>query len=283
MRRLLFLFIIILFLAGCAEKRKEGAPPLQILMEDYTGRLVSDYYASGPYDLVLLNYWATFCAPCKKEMVDLARLYDLYKDRNVLVLGAATDPADKRDLVEKISASLGVTYPILYGAEAAFNNEEIIGYPTTFFIKDGRVVEKIEGMRDYDFFAERIEHHLMSLAGPRENSESVVEKERYIFSYGVQPRADGTVLTVRLRPAEGYYLNGPGYPPLTVTIDPSGGLTAEPSTHTLEGIGRGQDEVMEFLLTGPIEEGTEAVCYLSLIACDDNTCSMINEEIDVTL
>jgi thiol-disulfide isomerase/thioredoxin len=252
-------------------------------MKDYSGKSVTDFYTDRNYELILLNYWATFCAPCKKEMVDLAKLYNDYKDRGVLVLGAATDPPDKREQIKKIAASLGVTYPVLYGVEPVFNNEKIIGYPTTFLIKNGQVVEKIEGKRDYEFFADLIEAHLTSETAQSVSNQAEIEKSGYTVSYELTGRQDGAVLIVRLQPEEGYYLNGPGYPPLEVNLNAPGALTVEPEKKTMEGIAKGEDVVMGFMLQGPIDQAASVTCKLSLIVCDDNTCRKIDEEIEIPL
>ncbi|MBN2051863.1 MAG: TlpA family protein disulfide reductase, partial [Spirochaetales bacterium] len=273
-----FLFILLLtaLLIGCSGRSEEPASSAEVMMKDYTGRPVTDYFAAGTYDLVVLNYWASFCAPCKKEMVDLTALHENYRDRGVLVLGAATDGSDKKTLLEKIAGSLGVTYPILYGAEAVFNGEQIIGYPTTFIIADGRVVEKIDGARDYAFFSEMVEHHLSSLPGLSPVGGNLSDAARYSLDYDVNRGPAGNGFTVKLAPAAGYYLNGPGYPPLSVRIETPDGLSVQPTEYTLEGIALGQSEVLQFTLSGYLEQGTTLSCVLSLIACDGSTCTMIN-------
>jgi len=282
MKRLTLIIAAAILLFGCSGRSENNPETTPATMEDYTGKPVSDYYSTGSYDLVVLNYWASFCAPCKEEMIDLSRLYDTYRDRDVLILGVDTDPADKKDLVEKIAVSLGVTYPILYGAEAFFNNEKIIGYPTTFIIKDGVVAEKIEGKRDYDFFTERLEHHLASVDDTMEQIDSVIEQPRYTLVYTFTGHGDGgSVLTIRLAPKAGFHLNGPGYPPLTVTISAGNGLTVEPEEYSFHGIQEGQTMTMEFLLSGEAAQGPVVTCSLSLIACDKDTCSLIDEEIEI--
>ena len=283
MRRWALLIVAAVLFSACSGRSGDSKPPADILMEDYTGRSVSDYFTAGPYDLVVLNYWASFCAPCKKEMIDLSSLYDSYRERNVLVLGVATDGAEKKDLVGKIAASLGVTYPILYGAEPLFEGEDIIGYPTTFFIRGGRVVDKIDGARDYGFFSEMVEHHLLSVTDRQAPGEASSGPSRYSLTYTVSEAPEGRILTLELEPAEGYHLNGPGYPPLSVKINTPGNLRVTPEEHTPGGIDSGQKEILEFVLSGTPEENTVITCDLSLIACDADTCSMVNDSIEIKL
>ena len=73
--------------------------------------------------VVLLDFWATWCGPCKLSMPEIQSLYTKYKDQGCEVIGISLDdvasPADKDKVtqaVEKVKQSLGVTYPTALGA-----------------------------------------------------------------------------------------------------------------------------------------------------------------------
>ena len=66
--------------------------------------------------VILLNFWATWCPPCRREMPDFIEVYEQYKDKNFIIIGIGTDNEKKvADFVKK----LGVTYPVLVGDRKA--------------------------------------------------------------------------------------------------------------------------------------------------------------------
>ena len=110
------------------------------------------------YKLIILNYWATYCSPCKEEMVDFVKLYARYKNEGVLIIGATSEGEESLNLINKLCKLLKINYPILYGVENKFNNETILGLPTTFIIdKNNKVIEKIDGKRNYEYFINLLE------------------------------------------------------------------------------------------------------------------------------
>ena len=72
--------------------------------------------SAADYDgqVVVVNFWATWCPPCVKEMPALEELYETYRDRNLVVVGIALDTMD--DVVQFVDP-LGIEYPILIGEE----------------------------------------------------------------------------------------------------------------------------------------------------------------------
>ncbi len=66
--------------------------------------------------VVLLNFWATWCPPCRREMPDFVEVYKQYKDKDFIVIGVGIDDEDRiADFVKK----LAVNYPILVGGQSA--------------------------------------------------------------------------------------------------------------------------------------------------------------------
>ena len=97
---------------------------------------------------VLLNFWATWCGPCKIEMPWFVDLQNQYGGRGLQIVGVAMDDASKEDIA-KFAKDMGVNYPILIGKEAV--GDEYGGVPAlpeSFFIgRDGKVVDKIIGLK----------------------------------------------------------------------------------------------------------------------------------------
>jgi thiol-disulfide isomerase/thioredoxin len=97
---------------------------------------------------VLLNFWATWCAPCKIEMPWFVELQNEYGAQGLQIVGVAMDDSSKDDIA-KFAKDMGVNYPVLIGKEAV--GEEYGGVPAlpeSFFIgRDGKVVDKIIGLK----------------------------------------------------------------------------------------------------------------------------------------
>lgn len=94
---------------------------------------------------VFLNFWATYCKPCEKEMPYMEKLYQVYKDQGIEIL--AIDAAEPKLSVQKFAERKGLTFPIVIDE----NTEVLEAYgvnpiPTTFLIdKDGEIIDIITG------------------------------------------------------------------------------------------------------------------------------------------
>jgi cytochrome c biogenesis protein CcmG, thiol:disulfide interchange protein DsbE len=91
---------------------------------------------------VVLNFWASWCEPCKREAPALERLWRRYRGRDVVVLGVDTGPDAKSD-GRRFVAAHGLTYPIVFDPNAlvAANSYDVAGLPVTYVLdRRGRVV-----------------------------------------------------------------------------------------------------------------------------------------------
>ena len=97
---------------------------------------------------VLLNFWATWCGPCKIEMPWFVELQNQYGAQGLQIVGVAMDDASKEDIA-KFAKSMGVNYPILIGKESIGDQYGgIPALPESFFIgRDGKMVDKIIGLK----------------------------------------------------------------------------------------------------------------------------------------
>jgi cytochrome c-type biogenesis protein len=97
---------------------------------------------------VLLNFWATWCGPCKIEMPWFVELQKQYGDQGFQIVGVAMDDASK-DEIAKFAKDMGVNYPILIGKEAVGDQYGgVPALPESFFIgRDGKLVDKIIGLK----------------------------------------------------------------------------------------------------------------------------------------
>lgn len=109
---------------------------------EYEGKTVklSDYVGKGKY--VLVDFWASWCAPCKKEIPNLIKVYNAYKGDKFEVLGVAT--WDKPEDTKKSIAALGIPYPQMLNAQYAGSDAYgITGIPQIIlFGPDGKILKR---------------------------------------------------------------------------------------------------------------------------------------------
>jgi peroxiredoxin len=105
---------------------------------------LSDYRGKA----VLLNFWATWCVPCKIEMPWFVELQNEYGAQGLQVVGVAMDDDSPEDIA-KFAKDMGVNYPIAVGKEAvgdAYGGLQFL--PATFYIgRDGKVIDKVFGLK----------------------------------------------------------------------------------------------------------------------------------------
>ncbi len=110
---------------------------------------------------VLLNFWATWCGPCKIEMPWFVELQKEYGPQGLQIVGVAMDDASKEEIT-KFVKEMGVNYTILLGKESV--GQEYGGVnvlPTTFFIdRDGKIVAREFGLQSRGLFVDNIKKAL---------------------------------------------------------------------------------------------------------------------------
>jgi cytochrome c biogenesis protein CcmG/thiol:disulfide interchange protein DsbE len=98
--------------------------------------------------VILLNFWATWCGPCRAEIPDLIELQNKYQDR-LQILGLVVDDDDE-DAIKEFAEKFGINYPVaIAGDDIRFQYGGIAALPTSFVLdSQGRIVQKHEGLRD---------------------------------------------------------------------------------------------------------------------------------------
>jgi peroxiredoxin len=152
------------FLGGNSSKAEKGPavtlPPSEITgaapsftLTDLSGKSVS--LADFRGKVVILDFWATWCPPCKKEIPDFIDLQKAYGQKGVEIIGIALDEPYK---VSAFVQQNGVNYTVLLGNDAiAARYGGIDGIPTTFVIdRKGKIVNRFEGFRPRDVFESEI-------------------------------------------------------------------------------------------------------------------------------
>ncbi len=138
-------------------KDPEMAPPF--LLRDINGKIVSTADWKGK--VVILNFWATWCPPCREEVPELVQLQANYKDK-LLVIGASEDE-DEPQKVRQFVQRFGMNYPVVMATKELIDNYGgVPALPTSFLIDpQGRVVQKHTGLYEYEVY----EREVRALAG----------------------------------------------------------------------------------------------------------------------
>lgn len=117
-------------------------------LSDYRGRVV------------LVNVWATWCAPCRNEMPSMQRLYEALQDTDFEILAVSIDaqPGQQSDggqvggNLEAFATELGLTFPILHDPAGEIERiYQTTGVPETFLVgRDGMIYKKVAGGTEWD-------------------------------------------------------------------------------------------------------------------------------------
>ena len=153
--------LLVLLVAGVAaaeqpplgHKMNPVSPPLAapgFTLPDMDGEMhaLDDFRGK----VVMLNFWATWCPPCRREMPSMQRLYEKYHERGLAVI--AVNQFEDPDLVFEFTGRLSLepTFPILFDRESRVSEQyRVKGLPTTYLLdKAGRIHFRAIGGREFD-------------------------------------------------------------------------------------------------------------------------------------
>jgi thiol-disulfide isomerase/thioredoxin len=160
---LLFLLSAVLLFSTACSPKKPSVPNVTLpvigmapawKLQDLAGKTVTADDFKGK--VVVLDFWATWCPPCRAEIPGYVDLYRKYQDR-LAVVGVSLDQGGP-EAVRAFVAKFGVNYPIVMGdstIEAAFGGFEAI--PTTFLIdRDGQIRDKKVGAESAEVYEQKV-------------------------------------------------------------------------------------------------------------------------------
>ena len=100
--------------------------------------------------VVVVNFWATWCPPCREEMPSMERAYEKLKKSGILIL--AINIGEDEDAIFKFTADYPVSFPLLMDQDSRVINQwPVTALPTTYVVDpEGRIVYRAIGSREWD-------------------------------------------------------------------------------------------------------------------------------------
>ncbi len=129
-----------------APEENATAPDFSLKTIDNTAVRLSDYRGK----VVFLNFWATWCPPCRMELPSMEKLYENLKTQPFVILAVNVDESDP-DNVKNFVNSMNLTFPVLMDDGSVSKIYNVNAIPTTFIIrKDGTIDAIVNGARPWD-------------------------------------------------------------------------------------------------------------------------------------
>jgi peroxiredoxin len=116
-----------------------NSPAPAFSLPDLSGKQFSSDRIHG--QVTLINFWATWCSPCREEMPALSRLYQKLKDKGLMVIGISID--SDQAMVKQFIGNAKTKFPILHDPEMKCHDAyKVYTYPTTFLVDRKGVIRK---------------------------------------------------------------------------------------------------------------------------------------------
>lgn len=115
-------------------------------MDTMDGRTIN--LADQDGKVILVNFWATWCGPCRREIPDLIQLYEDLKDEGLVIVGIAVDQ-EGGEVVRPFVEEQQINYPIVLDPEQSMEKhfDAMYGLPTTYVINpEGKIVKRVLGV-----------------------------------------------------------------------------------------------------------------------------------------
>ena len=146
-RKVLVLSILVMsLLFGCNARNETSASASDFKLQDLNGKIVklSDFKGKA----VLIDFWATWCPPCREAIPGIEKLHKNYGGKGLVVLSISLDEGDW-DSVKSFATEHGITYLVLKGTEDVASQFQVRTIPMLVIInKEGKIVKRYLGMGD---------------------------------------------------------------------------------------------------------------------------------------
>ena len=148
-----------ILLSHCAKEEKGPSLAPEFSLKTLTGEEMS--LANNKGKTLLIDFWATWCGPCRESIPHLVHLHKTYQGQGLAVVGLSMDKGDPKT-VDHFAKSLDIPYPIAIAPEEIARAYGVNGLPTIVLIdKEGKIREKIVGFNTT--IAKKIESRVAEL------------------------------------------------------------------------------------------------------------------------
>jgi len=156
---------------GEAQMKTGVAPDFTLQSLDGKTVRLSDFRGKP----VVLNFWATWCGPCKIETPWLVEMQNQYGAQGLQIVGVAMDDSGK-DEIARFAKNMGMNYPVALGKEAVGDAYGGVSYlPESFFVgRDGKIVDKIMGLEGRSEIEDAIKKALNTQASPAATASALI-------------------------------------------------------------------------------------------------------------
>ncbi len=146
--------LLFLIISNCGTSKPVDKAP-DFTLRDINGEEFNLYENIGK--VIIINFWDTWCPPCRAEIPSFIDLYSKYKDKGVLIIGIALAMKGEK-IVKSFVEEYKINYPVLIASKKVIEDYGgITGIPTTFILnKKGEIAQKLVGYRNKEFFEEKI-------------------------------------------------------------------------------------------------------------------------------
>jgi cytochrome c biogenesis protein CcmG/thiol:disulfide interchange protein DsbE len=133
----------VFLLSHCAEEGKTPSSAPDFTLESLNNQEITLSKLKGK--VVLLDFWATWCAPCRESIPHLIQLHNSYKEKGLEIIGMNLDKGSL-ETIHQFGKSMGIPYPITIATEDVARDYGVTALPTTVLIdKTGRIRQKLLG------------------------------------------------------------------------------------------------------------------------------------------
>jgi thiol-disulfide isomerase/thioredoxin len=148
-RKVLVLSVMVVaLLFGCTTKNERSAAASDFTLQDLNGKTVklSDFKGKP----VLIDFWATWCPPCRASIPGIEKLHKTYSGRGLVVLGVSLDQGGW-DSVKSFATEAGITYTVLKGTDDIASQYQVRTIPMLVIMdKEGKIVKRYLGVGEDD-------------------------------------------------------------------------------------------------------------------------------------
>jgi thiol-disulfide isomerase/thioredoxin len=152
---MILIFVLLNALSSCSVEQTMRPAP-DFLVSSIDGQII--WLSNLKGKVVILNFWATWCSPCRQEIPGFLRVYEKYKDKGLEIIGFAVNEIDIND-VRSFIRLYKISYPVVIASPHLVSAYGPIDYiPTTYIVnKDGEIVYTHIGFVSSNQILERIE------------------------------------------------------------------------------------------------------------------------------